>query len=136
LVATGSGGILMVLPAFAAHPAILVLCTCPDEAVAVDIARILVKEGLAACVNRLSPVTSIYQWDGRLCEAPEQLLLIKTTPGRFEALETRLKALHPYEIPEIIAVPVVAGSRQYLAWLNSATDPTIANSTAVSTQPT
>jgi periplasmic divalent cation tolerance protein len=114
----------MVLPAFAAHPAILVLCTCPDEAVAVDIARVLVKEGLAACVNRMAPLTSIYQWEGLLCEAPEQLLLIKTTPARYEALEMRLKALHPYEIPEIIALPVVAGSSQYLAWLNAATDPT------------
>lgn len=126
----------MVLPAFAAHPAILVLCTCPDEAVAVDIARVLVKEGLAACVNRLSPVTSIYQWEGRLCEAPEQLLLIKTTPARYEALEMRLKALHPYEIPEIIAVPVVAGSGQYLAWLKAATDSPTAKSTPLSAQPT
>jgi periplasmic divalent cation tolerance protein len=126
----------MVLPAFAAHPAILVLCTCPDEAVAVDIARVLVKEGLAACVNRVAPVTSIYQWDGRLCEAPEQLLLIKTTPARFEALELRLKALHPYEIPEIIALPVVAGSSQYLAWLNAATDPATAMSIPLSPQPT
>jgi periplasmic divalent cation tolerance protein len=126
----------MVLPAFAAHPAVLVLCTCPDEAVAVDIARVLVTEGLAACVNRMAPVTSIYQWEGRLCETPEQLLVIKTTPGRYEALEIRLKALHPYEIPEIIAVPVVAGSGQYLAWLNAATDSTTAKSTPLSTQPT
>jgi periplasmic divalent cation tolerance protein len=126
----------MVLPAFAAHPALLVLCSCPDEAVAVDIAQLLIKEGLAACVNRLASVTSTYQWEGRLCEAPEQLLLIKTTPARYEALEMRLKALHPYEIPEIIAVPVVAGSSQYLAWLNAATDPTIAKSTPVSSPPT
>jgi periplasmic divalent cation tolerance protein len=125
----------MVLPAAAAHPAILVLCTCPDEAVAIDIARVLVTEGLAACVNRLSPVTSVYQWDGRLCEAPEQLLLIKTTPARYEALEMRLKALHPYEIPEIIAVPVVASSSQYLAWMNAATDPT-AKPKPLTTQPT
>jgi periplasmic divalent cation tolerance protein len=126
----------MVLPAFAAQPAIVVLCTCPDEAVAVDIARLLVKEGLAACVNRMAPVTSIYQWDGRMCETPEQLLVIKTTPARYEALEMRLKALHPYEIPEIIALPVVAGSSQYLAWLNAATDPTIAKSTPLSMPPT
>jgi periplasmic divalent cation tolerance protein len=126
----------MVLPAFAAHPAIVVLCTCPDEAVAVDIARLLVKEGLAACVNRTAPVTSIYQWDGRMCEAQEQLLVIKTTPARYEAVEMRLKALHPYEIPEIIALPVVAGSSQYLAWLNAVTDPTIAKSTPLSMPPT
>jgi len=126
----------MVLPAFAAHPAIVVLCTCPDEAVAVDIARLLVKEGLAACVNRMAPVTSIYQWDGQLCEAPEQLLVIKTTPARYEAVEMRLKALHPYEIPEIIALPVVASSSQYLAWLNAATDPNTAKPTPLSMPPT
>ena len=85
-------GILMALPAFADHPAILVLCSCPDESVALDIARILVREGLAACVNRLPPVTSIYQWEGRICEQSEQLLVIKTTPARYQALEMRLKS--------------------------------------------
>jgi periplasmic divalent cation tolerance protein len=119
----------MGLSSFADHPAVLVLCTCPDEAVALDIARILVKEGLAACVNRMAALTSIYLWQGRLCEESEQLLMIKTTPARYEALEMRLKALHPYEIPEIIAVPVVTGSSQYLAWLTAATAPDTADST-------
>jgi len=105
------------VPAFADYPAILVLCTCPDESVALDIARVLVAEGLAACVNRLSPVTSVYRWQGRICEESEQLLIIKTIPARYEALEMRLKTLHPYETPEIIAIPVAAGSSQYLAWL-------------------
>jgi len=108
------------LPAFADPPALLVLCTCP-EPVGLDIARVLVREGLAACVNRMSPATSIYQWEGRICEEPEQLLVIKTTPARYAALEMRLKTLHPYEIPEIIAIPVVTGSSQYLAWLATAT---------------
>ncbi|HEY6454601.1 MAG TPA: divalent-cation tolerance protein CutA [Steroidobacteraceae bacterium] len=112
----------MGLPSFADHPAVLVLCTCPDESVALDIARVLVKEGLAACVNRLPALTSIYVWEGRLREQSEQLLVIKTIPARYEALEMRLKALHPYEIPEIIAIPVVTGSSQYLAWLTAATD--------------
>ncbi|HTB65479.1 MAG TPA: divalent-cation tolerance protein CutA [Steroidobacteraceae bacterium] len=116
------------LPSFADQPAILVLCTCPDESVALDIARVLVKEGLAGCVNRLPAVTSIYQWQGRVCEESEQLLMIKTIPARYEALEMRLKALHPYEIPEIIAIPVVNGSSPYLAWLSAATDPNTANS--------
>jgi periplasmic divalent cation tolerance protein len=111
------------LPARADPPAVLVLCSCPTEAVALDIARVLVREGLAACVNRTGPVQSIYPWDGQLCEETEQLLLIKTTPARYEALEMRLKALHPYEIPEIIAIPVVAGSAAYLAWLATATHP-------------
>jgi periplasmic divalent cation tolerance protein len=113
----------MSLPALADHPALLVLCTCPDEAVALDIARELVTQGLAACVNRLASVRSIYRWAGRICEESEQLLLIKTTPACYEALEMRLKALHPYEIPEIIVVPVVAGSEQYLTWLATATNP-------------
>ncbi len=119
----------MSLPSFSAYPAVLVLCTCPDESVAIDIARVLIKEGLAACVNRMPGLASIYQWQGRVCEAFEQLLLIKTTPARYEALEMRLKALHPYEIPEIIAIPVVAGSNQYLAWLVAATDAHTADST-------
>jgi len=119
---------LLGLPSFADQPAILVLCTCPDESVALDIARVLVKEGLAGCVNRLPAVTSIYQWQGRVCEESEQLLMIKTIPARYEALEMRLKALHPYEIPEIIAIPVVTGSSRYLAWLSAATDPNTANS--------
>ncbi len=113
-------GILVSVPFRADHPALLVLCSCPDESTALDIARVLVQEGLAACVNRLAPVTSIYQWEGQICEQSEQLLLIKTTPARYEALEMRLKALHPYEIPEIIAIPVVTGSSQYLAWLAAA----------------
>jgi periplasmic divalent cation tolerance protein len=110
------------LPVLAEHPALLVLCTCPGEAVALDIARVVVIEGLAACVNRLAPVQSIYQWDGQLCEESEQLLMIKTTPDRYDALEMRLKALHPYEIPEIIAIPIIAGSDQYLTWLATATN--------------
>jgi periplasmic divalent cation tolerance protein len=117
------------LPFFSAYPAVLVLCACPDEVVAIDIARVLVKEGLAACVNRISGLASIYQWQGQTCETFEQLLLIKTTPACYEALEMRLKALHPYEIPEIIAVPIVAGSSHYLAWLVAATDAHTADST-------
>jgi len=103
------------------HPALVVLCSCPDAAVALDIARELVSQGLAACVNRLGSVTSVYRWAGQVCEESEQLLVIKTTPECYEALEMRLKALHPYEIPEIIAIPVVQGSRQYLDWLTQAT---------------
>ena len=126
----------MGLPSFADHPAVLVLCTCPDESVALDIARVLVKEGLAACVNRMPAVTSVYQWQGRICEDTEQLLLIKTTPARYPAVEMRLKSLHPYEIPEIIAIPIVTGSSQYLAWLGAATGATPVDSTPLSLHPT
>lgn len=113
----------MSLPALADPPAIVVLCSCPDSSVALDIAREVVTQGLAACVNRLAPVTSIYRWEGRIHEESEQLLVIKTTPACYEALEMRLKALHPFETPEIIAIPVVAGSAQYLDWLATATNP-------------
>src|ERR1700733_2482502 len=94
-------GILVTFPSDPDQPAILVLCSCPDEAVAIDIARILVTEGLAACVNRIAGVQLIYQWQERICEGAEQLLMTKPVPARYEALEMRLKALHPYEIPEI-----------------------------------
>ena len=122
----------MHLPPNTDHAAIVVLCTCPDESGALDIARILVKEGLAACVNRIGPATSVYRWEGRVCEQSEQLLVIKTTAARYEAVEMRLRALHPYEIPEIIAIPVVAGSSQYLAWLATATHAVTADSTSLS----
>jgi len=121
------------VPAFTDHPALLVLCACPD-AVAAGIARALVGEGLAACVNR-APVASVYRWQGRLCEETEQLLVIKTTPARYAALEMRLKTLHPYEVPEIIAIPVVAGSEAYLAWLGAVTAPAHDPSNPLSVQP-
>ena len=103
--------------------ALVVLCTCPDEPVAQRISRELVSEGLAACVNRLSGIRSIYRWQGALQDEPEVLLVIKTVKGRYEALEMRLKALHPYEVPEIIALPILAGSEPYLAWMAEQTRP-------------
>jgi periplasmic divalent cation tolerance protein len=100
--------------------AILVLTACPDEATAARIARDLVESGLAACVSRLPGAHSTYRWEGRLQDEPEVLLIVKTLATRFEALEMRLKSLHPYEVPEIIALPVVSGSSEYLAWLQMA----------------
>ena len=100
--------------------AILVLTACPDEATGTRIARDLVESGLAACVSRLPGAYSTYRWEGRLQDEPEVLLIIKTLATRFEALEMRLKSLHPYEVPEIIALPVVGGSSEYLAWLRTA----------------
>jgi periplasmic divalent cation tolerance protein len=98
--------------------------------VALDIAREVVTQGLAACVHRLASVTSIYRWAGQIHEESEQLLVIKTTPARYEALEMRLKALHPFETPEIIAIPVITGSSAYLAWLTAAVSATDANNPA------
>ncbi len=126
----------MSLPTVPAPPAVLVLCTCPGESVALELARTLVREQLAACVNRVPGVSSVYEWAGRICEDTEQLLIIKTTPAGYPALELRLKTLHPYEIPEIIAIPVVMGSPEYLAWLGSAVTSDNAASNPLSVHPT
>jgi periplasmic divalent cation tolerance protein len=96
---------------------LVVLCACPDDATARRIAEALVSEHLAACVNRMAGVQSTYRWQGQVRDEPEVLLLIKTLRRRFEALELRLKALHPYDVPEIIALPVTTGSVEYLAWI-------------------
>jgi periplasmic divalent cation tolerance protein len=96
---------------------IVVLCSCPDGAVAARISTALVEAGLAACVTRTAAVRSTYSWQGTTCDEAEVLLTIKTLGERFEALEARIRALHPYELPEIIALPVVAGSAGYLDWV-------------------
>lgn len=103
--------------------ALVVLCSCPDEGVADRIAHELVSGRLAACVNCLPGVRSIYRWNGGLQDEREVLLAIKTIRNRYEELEMRLKALHPYEVPEIIALPVLAGAASYLAWLSEETRP-------------
>lgn len=95
----------------------LALCTVPDRDTARKIARALVKEKLAACVNLLPLAGSIYRWQGKIHEDRELLLLIKTTAARREALRKRLRALHPYEIPEILFLPVAAGDTPYLDWV-------------------
>ncbi|MHB8814153.1 MAG: divalent-cation tolerance protein CutA [Steroidobacteraceae bacterium] len=99
---------------------IVVLTTCPDEPAAARIARELVESGLAACATRVGPVHSTYRWQGAIQDEPEVLLVIKTVSTRYSELEMRLKSLHPYEVPEIIAVPVTAGSADYLSWLGGA----------------
>lgn len=95
----------------------LVLSTCPDAPTAERIARALVGERLAACVNIVPIAQSIYLWKGAIESATEQLLVIKSLIARYPELEARLRALHPYELPEIIAVPIVAGLPDYLAWI-------------------
>jgi periplasmic divalent cation tolerance protein len=96
---------------------ILALTTCPDEASSRAIATALVQERLAACVNRVGGLRSTYIWDARLQDAEEILLIIKTTAARLQALEARLKALHPYELPELLAIPVAGGNERYLDWV-------------------
>lgn len=96
---------------------LLCLCTCPDAASAATIAETLVDERLAACVSQLPGLRSVYRWQGRVEQAAEVLLLIKTTDDRFEALTARLRALHPYELPELIAVEAIGGLAPYLHWV-------------------
>lgn len=98
-----------------------VLCTVPDAETGQRIARTIVHEGLAACVNLLPGITSVYRWQGEIQENPEFLLLIKTTQERYAAMETRIKSLHPYEVPEIIAHKVEAGLKSYLNWISEST---------------
>lgn len=97
--------------------AVVVLCTCPDAASAERIARRLVSERLAACVNRIPGVRSVYRWQGEVRDDVEELLVIKTERARLETLTARIVGLHPYELPEVIALDVVAGHVPYLAWL-------------------
>lgn len=101
----------------------LVLCTCPDQDTAIAIGERLVEERLAACVNVVPGLTSIYRWQGAIEHESELLLLIKTVSARFEALRDALLRLHPYDVPEIIAVPITAGSADYLSWVTTCTQP-------------
>jgi periplasmic divalent cation tolerance protein len=102
---------------------LLALCTAPNEEVADRIAHALVEERLAACVNRIGGLRSTYRWQGTVHDDAEVLLLIKTTSERLDALKARLPALHPHEVPELIALDVVAGLERYLAWVAAETGP-------------
>jgi periplasmic divalent cation tolerance protein len=97
--------------------AMLVLSTLPGPEKAAEIARALVEERLAACVNLVPAVRSIYRWQGAISDDTETLAIIKTTAARYDELARRLVELHPYEVPEVIAIPVAAGHAAYLAWL-------------------
>jgi periplasmic divalent cation tolerance protein len=102
--------------------ALLVLSTCPDADAAQRLAQVLVEDRLAACVSLVGPVTSVYRWREAVETAAEVLLLIKTPADRYPALEQALRAAHPYEVPEIIAVPVQRGLDDYLDWVRSCTN--------------
>jgi len=95
----------------------IVFCTVPDEDTARVIAQTIVKEGLCACVNQIPKVRSYYIYEGEFCEENELLLLIKTASSHYKALEERLKEIHPYEVPEIIATPISEASSQYRDWI-------------------
>ena len=109
---------------FAPLPADAVLlcyCSCPDAASAKAIAAALVEEKLAACISCLPGVTSTYRWRGTVTTDDEHLLLIKTAAARFEAMKARLLALHPYDLPELVGVPVAQGHAAYLDWVRAQT---------------
>jgi periplasmic divalent cation tolerance protein len=101
--------------------ALVVLVTAPSAEKAAELARTLVEERLAACGNVVPGLRSIYRWEGKVQDDAEALLVLKTTRERFESLRERVLALHPYEVPEVLALPVEAGSAPYLAWLAAAT---------------
>jgi periplasmic divalent cation tolerance protein len=101
--------------------AVVVLVTAGDADEAARLGRALVEERLAACVNVVGPIRSIYRWQGAVEEASEHLLIVKARAADVAALEARVRALHSYEVPEVLALPVRAGSAAYLAWLADAT---------------
>ena len=102
---------------------ILVLTTMPADDRADALARTLVDERLAACVHVHAPMTSVYRWKGRIERDGERQLVIKTTRDRLATLETRLRALHPYELPEFVVMPVDEGGAAYLNWIATETRP-------------
>ncbi|WP_349432278.1 divalent-cation tolerance protein CutA [Methylomarinum sp. Ch1-1] len=97
----------------------IILCSCPDQCTAKKIASHLIEAQLAACINILPSVTSVYLWQGKVETEQEQLLLIKSHSGQYPELERQIKALHPYELPEIIAVSIDRGLPDYLKWIDS-----------------
>ena len=98
-------------------PAIVVHCSCPDESVAARIAEALVQARLAACVQQVPGVHSTYMWEGRTEHATEVLLLVKTVHDRLDAVIATVRALHPYELPELLAVEARGGLPAYLDWV-------------------
>ena len=106
-----------------AAEAYLVITNLPDRGSAAKLAHELVEKRLAACINILSPCRSIYRWKGKTEDAEEFPMLIKTTGGRYTELEAAIRARHPYELPEIIAVRLTGGLPAYLEWVDSETRP-------------
>ena len=102
-------------------PHVLVLTTLPADADAAAFARTLVDERLAACVNLLAPMESVYRWEGEVQRDAERQLIMKTVRARVDALWQRVRELHPYDVPEFVVLPIVDGSDAYLRWLGDST---------------
>jgi len=103
--------------------ALLVLTNLPDRAAAERIADLLIEKKLAACVNILAPCRSVYRWKGAVQHDEEHPMLVKTTTERYAELERAIRSAHPYELPEIVAVPIERGLPEYLQWLSAETKP-------------
>ena len=103
--------------------ALICFCTCPDADCAERIAAALVAERLAACVNLLPGLRSVYRWQGKVEAAAEVLLLVKTSAEAYPALQERLRQMHPYELPELLAVEAASGLPEYLQWLAAESRP-------------
>jgi periplasmic divalent cation tolerance protein len=103
--------------------ALLVFTNLPDRTAAENLARVLVEQRVAACVNILAPCRSVYRWKGTVQDDEEHPMLIKTTSERYPMLEQEIRAAHPYELPEIIAVPIESGLPEYLEWVAAETVP-------------
>ena len=102
---------------------LMVWCSCPDRDVARELARLAVEQRLAACVNVIESVTSVYRWEGAIEEATEVLLLAKTRSDAFSKLCNCWTEAHPYELPEVVAVPITSGSEPYLQWIQQTVSP-------------
>jgi periplasmic divalent cation tolerance protein len=100
---------------------VVALSTAPNMDTAAGIARVLVEEGLCACVNIVPGVRSIYLWDGEICDGSEVLCVLKTRSDKLEPLRERLVELHPYEVPELVVLDVAWGHEPYLSWIDAST---------------
>jgi periplasmic divalent cation tolerance protein len=101
------------------YTVIFITTSSLDEAE--KIGRALVEEKLVACANIISPIRSIYRWQGKICDDKEALIILKTKKKLFKQIEKRVKALHSYEVPEVISMPIIEGSNKYLSWLKNET---------------
>ena len=106
-----------------ASTAIVVFMTASNGEEATRLADLLIGANLAACIQILQEIESVYRWQGKIERQSEVLLIAKTTTAKFAELEREVRALHSYETPEIVAVPIVAGSNPYLDWLNASVEP-------------
>ncbi|NYZ62136.1 divalent-cation tolerance protein CutA [Luteimonas deserti] len=102
---------------------IVCLATCPDNATAIRLGEVLVEQRLAACVNIVPGVRSVYRWEGRVTVDDEVVLIIKTTAARLDALTEQVRQLHPYAVPALVALPIAGGLPEYLQWIEAGTAP-------------